>query len=1081
MPVALTLGTLPHHRGLSVVGAAGDFAIMLPFMQVKTVIGDGFVAIVMPAVHNVSNSYVVFGSNKTASSLRVLGELCKREGRLLTDVLSFDFTGRSVASAGDVDGDGYDDLIIGVPYAARVYVLFGKREGFVNMTEGFTVFGAGASDLTGWSVSGAGYVNNDTFADIIIGAPQAGEQSTGAAYVLYGRPNMFFDVFVANMTADQGFTMTGDVVGDCLGLSVSGAGDVNSDGQDDLIVGALVASKFNAGAAYIVMGGNVSSEVVRASDSAALVLFGDSFSYAGYSVSGAGDVNRDGHYDVIVGSIARRGERAVESAYVVFGRQKAISQWRSPVRLSSLTAENGTVYSGGGVAVRGMGDINHDGFDDVFVGSEYGFATAGGYVLQTPSVLPNVTESPSVAPSQAPTVTRTRSPSASPSTRLPSIKPSVAPSRVPSLRPTTPTVDPTKAPSGPTMLPTLLPTQPSSTPSVAPTAPSRAPSRQPTSCPSGSPTMVPKPTRLPTCAPSLVPSTGPTSVAPSQAPSLTPSMAPVVTRPPLARPSAMPTGFYTPGPTARPGVTYIEVNITMPGTYTRYPAQTKYIVNSTQVVEIVGAAILPILFVVLPNRDSRLVIHNFSVHSDIIDLRAFWTLHSLADCNTSSSSSSLASVSPTTARRLLHSGSSEANQSVVFHLERSQTIVLTHVSFAQLNASNFIFATENLTATAEVKEEDEGTPFWQIIQISVCSAIGAAVVVKAALVLYNEFDASKVPTMTPVEYHEIKATNPTFVEIVHGKNSVKSGSKSSSGDSSSSIQESKSDGSSDDSGEEGDADRENHLGRKNSSIRRMFAANDRERFYSEDSGIVINSSSGGSGKRRMSSFLFASSSRRGSDQQQQQPQRRRASSQAMSEDEFTISYGSHRDEDGDEEDDEQSGEYSSIHSSFIDEQVDGVGSDSRDSLEQLGGLPNHYNQAEGMHSNNDSSASLCTQHSNCDDDDELELSQQLHDSFGTGGRQRADTLEELGLLPAAVCARSRFYSTVSTEDGEDDGEEEEDREDNGGEYEHADFSDFALALQSGKVVLDLDTYREQLMLLSNNFSQSIHAIPEEGE
>jgi hypothetical protein len=57
---------------------------------------------------------------------------------------------------GDVNGDGYDDLIIGVPYAARCYVLFGTNQGFVNMTQGFTILGAGSSDMTGWSVSGAG-------------------------------------------------------------------------------------------------------------------------------------------------------------------------------------------------------------------------------------------------------------------------------------------------------------------------------------------------------------------------------------------------------------------------------------------------------------------------------------------------------------------------------------------------------------------------------------------------------------------------------------------------------------------------------------------------------------------------------------------------------------------------------------------------------------------------------------------------------------------------------------------------------------------------------------------------------------
>ncbi len=58
--------------------------------------------------------------------------------------------------SGDVNGDGYDDLIIGVPFASVVYVLFGTSLGFVNVTQGFTILGAGLGDMTGWSVSGAG-------------------------------------------------------------------------------------------------------------------------------------------------------------------------------------------------------------------------------------------------------------------------------------------------------------------------------------------------------------------------------------------------------------------------------------------------------------------------------------------------------------------------------------------------------------------------------------------------------------------------------------------------------------------------------------------------------------------------------------------------------------------------------------------------------------------------------------------------------------------------------------------------------------------------------------------------------------
>ncbi len=78
---------------------------------------------------------------------------------LSAPIVSYDYSGRSVSNAGDINGDGFDDLIIGVPYAGVCYVLFGTSQGFASMTNGFTVFAAQSNDLICWSVSGAGDVN----------------------------------------------------------------------------------------------------------------------------------------------------------------------------------------------------------------------------------------------------------------------------------------------------------------------------------------------------------------------------------------------------------------------------------------------------------------------------------------------------------------------------------------------------------------------------------------------------------------------------------------------------------------------------------------------------------------------------------------------------------------------------------------------------------------------------------------------------------------------------------------------------------------------------------------------------------
>src|SRR5688500_10585713 len=103
--------------------------------------------------------------------------------------------------------------------------------------QGSTIEGQDASDQAGWSVAGAGDVNGDGFADIIIGAPLNGDYA-GAAYVLYGGPDGFDNVDLGNLQPGDGFVIRADSSNHLVGLTVSGTGDVNGDGFDDIIVGA---------------------------------------------------------------------------------------------------------------------------------------------------------------------------------------------------------------------------------------------------------------------------------------------------------------------------------------------------------------------------------------------------------------------------------------------------------------------------------------------------------------------------------------------------------------------------------------------------------------------------------------------------------------------------------------------------------------------------------------------------------------------------------------------------------------------------------------------------------------------------
>jgi hypothetical protein len=138
---------------VSVTGAVNNstqFKIVLPFLFTTPVSGDGLNDIHL-SVPNVGINYALLGRSSFSSREVLVSSLPVSSGPV-----SLDYTARSVAIAGDVNGDGYDDLIIGVPYASRCYVMFGTVNGFVNITEGFAILGVESSDLLGWSVSGAG-------------------------------------------------------------------------------------------------------------------------------------------------------------------------------------------------------------------------------------------------------------------------------------------------------------------------------------------------------------------------------------------------------------------------------------------------------------------------------------------------------------------------------------------------------------------------------------------------------------------------------------------------------------------------------------------------------------------------------------------------------------------------------------------------------------------------------------------------------------------------------------------------------------------------------------------------------------
>lgn len=321
--------------------------------------GDGFADVILSAPKYDDGVYregVVFAFHGGPGGLRTI------PARIIASTQKGSYFGSSLASAGDINGDGYDDILIGAKNYNNLYssegaafVYYGSPSG-LSPTPAWSFYGGQKSAQLGASVSAAGDINRDGYADVVVGAPWYKDtyDREGAAFIFFGSES--------GLSTAPDVIFTGGKTNAQFGYSVAGAGDTNCGSYAGLIVGAPYYSNQPeaVGAVFLYTGsetGLVLTRTILGAGPFSGVLFGA-------AVSSAGDVNNDGCDDVLVGAPNYSGNHDREGAALVYlgSRDGLIT---TPVWMAS----GGQASSGFGAAVAPAGCVNDDPFPDILVGA----------------------------------------------------------------------------------------------------------------------------------------------------------------------------------------------------------------------------------------------------------------------------------------------------------------------------------------------------------------------------------------------------------------------------------------------------------------------------------------------------------------------------------------------------------------------------------------------------------------------------------------------------------------------------------------------------------------------------------------
>ena len=368
-------GQTDEGRAYLFVGAGGGLFMNSPWTLESDQAGAGLGQSVATAgdVNGDGNSYEIIGipgfDNGQTDEGRAQVHLGSGEG--LTSLgwnaeinqASAQF-GFSVAMAGDVNGDGYTDVLVGAPYydngqtdEGRAFLFYGSVSG-PNVSSSWHAEGDQATAWFGYALASAGDVNGDGYSDVIIGAYQFDnvETNEGKAFVYHGS--------ATGLATTPAWTAEGNQASAQFGRSVATAGDVNGDGFSDVIVGAPYYDNVqnDEGRAFLYSGSATGLSATAgwtAECNQASALFG-------FSVATAGDVNADGFSDLIIGAYNFDNGQANEGRAFVYHGSATV-----PPITPSWTAESNQASAWFGYSVSTAGDVNGDGYSDVVIGAPY--------------------------------------------------------------------------------------------------------------------------------------------------------------------------------------------------------------------------------------------------------------------------------------------------------------------------------------------------------------------------------------------------------------------------------------------------------------------------------------------------------------------------------------------------------------------------------------------------------------------------------------------------------------------------------------------------------------------------------------